>query len=262
MELIWDLIYYNFIGCLLVFARVTGIFTFNPIFGRQNVPMRVRVLMSIVFAVCMLAGMGNTTGFIPTSVVHFVAILIFEALLGLVFGFVVNMILTALLFAGEVTDNQIGLAMAKVMDPGTGIQMPVFANLYYQVFILYFFVTGGHLEYIRLFHLSYEIIPIGFDVTFRTMQMAESIVRFFSVIMELALRLAMPIIAAELIIQACVGVIVKSVPTIQVFVVSIQLKILFGIIVLLAIAQPVSAFIGYLFNVMWRNLESLLYHFN
>lgn len=258
MEELWNLIIDNFIGCLLVFSRVTGIFTFNPIFGRSNVPMRVRVALSMALSVCMLAAMGGTTSYRPSSVVGFVVVIVMEALLGLLFGFFVNLILTVLIYAGELVDNQIGLGMAKAMDPSTGIQMPVFANFYYYLFILYFFITGGHLEYIRMFSISYDIIPIGFQFGISAQSLIYNIVLFMGTVMELALKLAMPIIAAELIVEFCVGVIMKAVPTIQVFVINIQLKILVGLFIMFSVAGPISDFLNRLLGTMWENLGVIL----
>ena len=261
MEQLWDLIIYNFIGCLLVFSRVAAIFTFNPILGRQNVPVRIRVMMALALAVCMLAGMGNTTGFIPQSVLSFAFVIITELLIGLVFGFLVNLILTVLYYAGETTDKQIGLAMANIMDPGTGITLPVFANMYYQMFVLYFFIAGGHLEYIRLFSLSYNIIPIGFAPTPNTIMMLYNIVMFMGTVLILAMKLALPVLASGLIVQACVGVIMKAVPSIQVFVINIQLKILLGFLVIFATVIPISNFLDMLMDIMWENLDMLLHNF-
>lgn len=242
----------------MVFSRVTGIFTFNPIFGRGNVPMRGRVLLSVALSVCMLAAMGGATSYRPTGVISFFFVMLFEAAIGLMFGFFVNLILTVLIFAGELVDNQIGLGMARAMDPSTGIQMPVFANAYYYLFVLYFFITGGHLEYIKLFSVSYEIIPIGFEFGINTVGLIYNITLFLGSVMSLGLRLAMPVVAAELITEFCVGVIMKAVPTIQVFVISIQLKIILGLFVLIAVAAPISDFLNMLLGNMWQNLDAIL----
>jgi flagellar biosynthetic protein FliR len=261
MEHLWNLVIYNFMGFLLVFTRVTGIFAFNPIFGRQNVPMNVRVLMSVAFAVAMLSAVGGTTGYIPPGIPEFVLVLILEALLGFVFGFVTNMFMTALILAGESTDRQIGFMMAKVMDPGTGIQMPVFATIYYYIFVIYFFLTNGHLEYIRLFAISYDIVPMGFQFTLSTFAMVGNIVHYFGTIFVLAMKLALPVISAGLTVEICVGVIMKAVPNIQVFVVNIQLKILFGIFIVFSMARPISNFIDALIGLMFDNMDSFLYRF-
>jgi flagellar biosynthetic protein FliR len=261
MEVLWDLIIYNFVGCLLVFSRVLAIFTFNPIFARQNVPPTARVMMSVAFAVCILAGMGGTTGYIPQSVISFIGVIIVELLIGFVFGFFVNLILTVIYYAGEATDRQIGFAMASVMDPGTGMRMPVIGNMYYIMFVLYFFITGAHLEYIRLFYLSYEVIPIGFTPTPNTVMMFYSIVMFLGTSLTLAMKLFLPVLAAGLITEACIGVIMKSVPTIQIFILNFQLKILLGMFVIFGLAVPISDFIDNLMSIMMESLGQLLYDF-
>jgi len=258
MREIWDLIVYNFIGCLIVFARVTGIFSFNPIFGRANVPMRVRAAMSIVLTVVMLMSFGGVIGYIPQNIPSLVAVILKEAALGLIFGFVINLVLTVLIYAGETIDNQIGLGMAKVMDPGTNINMPVFANLYNNVFILYFFLTGGHLSYIRLFSQSYEMLPIGFEMSLSFVDASYRIAMFLGTVMTLAIKMAMPVIAAELVTELCVGVMMKAVPTIQVFVINIQLKLLLGLFIIMAISGPMSDYLDKLLGIMWENLFGTL----
>jgi len=258
MQEIWDLIVYNFVGGLIVLARVTGIFTFNPILGRSNVPMRIRASMSLVLTVVMLMSFNGVIGYIPANIPALVMVVLKEAALGLIFGFIVNLILTAIIYAGEMIDNQIGLGMARVMDPATNVNMPVFANLYYYMFILYFFLTGGHLSYIRLFAQSYEILPIGFEISLSFVDASYRIAMFLGTVLTLAIKMAMPIIAAELITELCVGVMMKAVPTIQVFVINIQLKLMLGLFLIMAIAAPMSDFLDKLLGIMWENLFGTL----
>ncbi len=251
----WNLILNNFIGFLLVLCRVTGIFTFNPIFSRSNVPNSVKAGMSVVLAVVMLPLVGTVTEVpdIP-NMLAFGMIIIKELLVGFVFGFFTNLMLTVLIYAGEIIDTQTGLGMAKTMDPTTGINMPIFANIYYYIFILYFFLTNGHLSYIKLFSVSYETIPMGYEITSATIGLTEVIVMYFGTVMTLAVKFAMPIIAAELITEICVGLMMKAVPTIQVYVVNIQLKLVVGFIVLVGAARPMSEFIEKLLGYLWENL--------
>ncbi|MCL1904081.1 MAG: flagellar biosynthetic protein FliR [Oscillospiraceae bacterium] len=258
MQEIWDLIIGNFIGCLVVFARVTGIFTFNPIFGRATVPMRVRVAMSLVLSLAMLASMGDVIGYIPENIPNFVMVLLMEAALGFVFGFIVNLILNVIILAGKIIDNQMTMSLSEVMDPTTNVTMPIMASLYYYLFILYFFVTGGHLSYISLFALSYEIVPIGFEFTTEWISMSHDIVMFLGTVMTLAVKMAMPIIAAEMILQICVGVMMKAVPNIQIFAINIQMKIMMGFFLVMALAGPMSDFVQRLMDIMFDNLYATL----
>lgn len=252
MEEIWELILYNFVGCLLVFMRITGIFSFNPIFSRSNVPQRIKVGMSIALTVLTLTTMGGTTGYIPTSLIGFVLVILKELSVGLILGFIVNLILTVIVYAGEIIDTQVGFGMAKAMDPSTGVTMPIFASLYNYVYILYFFIIGGHLSYIKLFSLSYEILPIGFEIT--SVNLAYVIVNYLGTVMTLGVKFAFPVIASQLIVEFCVGVMMRAVPTIQVFVINIQLKIVVGFFVLIACAGPMSDFLEDLLDIMFENL--------
>lgn len=259
MSAIWDLIVNNFVAYLMVTARISGIFTFNPIFSRQNVPMRIKVGATLALSIVAASYMGNdTVQYVFHGVPGFVMTLLKELAIGLVLGFMTNLILTVIVYAGELMDNQIGFGMAKAMDPMTGIQMPVFANLFNYMFILYFFIIGGHLKYIELFVTSYDILPMNYGFDLDSINLAYYIANYFNTVLILAVKFAMPIIAAELITEFVIGVMMKAVPTIQIFVVNIQLKIVVGLMVLLAVARPMSDYLEYLLDIMFTNLNSAL----
>lgn len=258
---VWDTLYTNFTGFILVLCRTTGIFTFNPIFSRNNTPNNIKAFMSIVLAVVMSASMGSTPAPEFTGVIGFAFVIIRELFIGIVFGFFTNLILTVLLYAGEIMDTEVGLGMAKAYDPGTGVTMPVFGNYYYYLFVLYFFITESHLAYIRLFKLSYDMIPIGYGFTDNTLDLVLIVVMYFGTVLELALKFAMPLLAVELIVEVCMGIIMKAVPTIQIFVLNVQLKLIIGFITIIAAAQPMSEFIDKMFGYLWENLNTAVTHF-
>lgn len=258
MEGLWEWIMGNFVAYLMVTARVSGIFTFNPIFSRQNVPTRIKVGSTLVLAVVTMNYMGDSLVYTDSGIFPLVMNLGKELLVGLILGFFVNLILTVIIYAGDVMDTQIGFSMAKAMDPSTGIQMPLFANFFYYIFILYFFIVGGHLKYIELFVKSYDVLPFGYSFTPDTLNLVKFIVDYMGSVLTLAVKFAMPILAAELITEFIIGVMMRAVPTIQIFVLNIQLKIVVGMLVLLAVAKPMSDFLEYLLNIMFRNLDSMI----
>lgn len=258
MSGLWEWIMGNFVALLMVTARVSGIFTFNPIFSRQNVPTRIKVGTTLVMSMVTMGYMGGDMTYTVSGILPFVFNLGKELLVGLILGFFVNLILTVIIYAGEVMDTQIGFGMAKAMDPMTGIQMPLFANLFYYLFILYFFIVGGHLKYIELFIKSYDILPFGYSFTPDTLNLVKFIVDYLGVVLTLAVKFAMPVLAAELITEFIIGVMMRAVPTIQIFVLNIQLKIVVGMAVLLAIAKPMSDFLDYLLGIMFQNLDNMI----
>lgn len=254
MSEIWTIIQTNFIVLIMVFMRVTGIFTFNPIFSRRGVPNTIKVGASLLLAVVMTAA-GGFEYTIPAGLFPFVFDMVKELLVGAVLGFYVNLMLQVFSMAGEVTDMQLGLSMAKSYDPTFG-NAGLTTQYYSYWFMLYFFAVGGHKSYIQLFAISYESIPLGY--TSFNINILHVLVRYFQEVLTLGLKLAMPIVAASLITEFCIGVLMKAVPTIHVFVLNIQIKMLVGFVVLAASCGVVSEFMEKIMGIIFRNLNGIV----
>lgn len=254
MSEIWTIIQTNFIVLIMVTARVTGIFSFNPIFSRRGVPNTIKAGASIMLAVVMTAA-GGFEYTMPAGLLPFVFDLVKELLVGAVLGFFVNLLLQVFSMAGEVTDMQLGLSMAKSYDPTFG-NAGLSTQYYSYWFMLYFFAVGGHKSYIELFAVSYEHIPIGY--TSFNINLLLILVKFFEIVMTLGLKLAMPVIAASLISEFCVGVLMKAVPTIHVFVLNIQIKMLVGFVVLAASCGVVGEFMEKIMGILFDNLNGIV----
>lgn len=254
MAEIWEAIYSNFIIVIMVLARVTGIFSFNPIFSRNGVPNTIRAGLSLMLAVVM-AMSGDFEYTIPQGLLPFVFDIAKEMLVGFVLGFFVNLMLQLFSYAGEVADYQIGLSMAKGYDPTFG-SASIITRFYSYWFMVYFFLVGGHLSYIKLFAISYETIPIGYQSF--NINAAYTIVMFLETVITLGLKLAMPVLAAELVTEFCIGVLMKAVPSIHVFVLNIQIKMLVGFTVL-AVSCPMAAgFMEDIMDLLFANLNALV----
>ena len=242
----------------MVLARVSGIFTFNPIFARNNVPQMVKAGVTFVLSLVMVAA-GGIEYTMPSGLLPFAFDVVKELFVGAVLGFFVNLMLQVFAMAGEVSDMQIGLSMAKSYDPTFG-NSGLTTQFYSYWFMLYFFAVGGHLSYIELFAVSYETIPIGFSNL--NVNIGYILVQYFQTVLTLALKLAMPVVAASLVTEFCVGVMMKAVPSIHVFVINIQIKMLVGLVVLAASCGVVSEFMGEIMNILFTNLNGIVGEIN
>ena len=153
-------------------------------------------------------------------------------------------------------DTQAGLGMAKVFDPESNIQMSVMGSFVSFMMYLYFFVTNAHLTYIKLFVMSFDIVPLG--VGGFNSNLGIIIVEYFSVVLTLVMKIAMPIVVSQMILQFCVGVLMKSVPQIQIMVVNIQMKVGFGFLILYFVAVPMSNFIDKFMDIWLQTLEGVI----
>ena len=120
-------------------------------------------------------------------------------------------------------------------------------------------VVGGHLSYIKLFQVSFETIPIGW--TSFNINISYIIVSYLQTVLTLGLKLALPVIAASLITEFCIGVLMKAVPTIHVFTLNIQIKMLVGFVVLAASCSVTAEFIERMMGILFANLDGLVEQF-
>ena len=252
----YTVLFDNFEANLLVFARVLGIFAFNPVLSRRNVPTMVKVIACLLIAMIVVMvkqpqpiDEGTTTGV-------YLMMILRETFIGVVIGFVTDMFFFSVQMSGDIMDMQSGLGMAKVFDPVTNIQMSIMGSFISFMMYLYFFVTNCHLTYIKLFVYSFDIIPLGVGGFNENLGMI--IVEYFSVILTLVLKIAMPITVAAMITQFCEGILMKSVPQIQIMVVSIQLKVGMGFLILYLVAVPLSDFIEKFMGIWLQTIEGLL----
>ena len=254
MSQVWTAIITNVMVYVMVLARCAGIFSFNPILARRGVSNMVRVGATLVLALVMTTA-GDFQYTMPTGLFPFAFDMVKELLVGAVLGFFVNIMLQVFTMAGEVVDMQLGLSMAKSYDPTFG-NAGISTQVYSMWFMLYFFAVGAHKSYIELFAVSYESIPIGW--TGLNVNMFSILVHYFETVLTLGLKLAMPIVAAELLTEFCIGVLMKAVPTIHVFVLNIQIKMLVGFTILAASCGVVGEFMDKIMGILFENLNGIV----
>ncbi|HAN43789.1 MAG TPA: flagellar biosynthetic protein FliR [Ruminococcaceae bacterium] len=251
----WDEMFNNYTVYMLVFARMLGMVMFNPIFDRKNMPNMLKAGLCLATTLLMAGKMANA-GIEITSFVQFAAMALLELSIGLIIGYIVQLFLNVVVIGGEIIDLQIGMGMAKIMDPSTNIQMPITGSIYNLFFLIYFFMINGHLTLIKIVDSSFGIIPVGFTAFNANVLMY--IIQLFSQIFALGIKFSLPIMAAEIIAEVAMGLLMKTVPQINIFMLNIQLKLGLGFLLLLTLSVPMSKFIDNLINVMFQNIGNAL----
>ena len=251
----WILTFENIAAYILVFTRMVGMIALNPLLSRKNLTSRVR--MGLILGMTLLL-----TPVIDQSAIHIngsfelVISMGRELFAGFLLSYVFGVFFYLLFFAGDLMDVQFGLSMAKVFDPGTNIQVSVSGNIMSVLFIFYVFATDSHLLLIHLFASSYDILPVGIQSI--NPNITGFAITLFTTAMSLIIRLTLPFIAVEFIIEMSMGVLMKLIPQIHVFVLNIQLKLFVALLMLFAFAQPVADFMDNYVSIMFRNLQQAL----
>lgn len=225
---------------MLIFMRMSGFVLFNPIFGRNSLPNLVKAGIIMVFSVFAF-GIGAEIPPMPGSLVEFALQLLLELGIGFVLGFVMQLFFMIIQVGGEVIDAQMGLTMAQVYDASSQVNMTVTASLLNVLLVLDFFAENGHYTLLRIFFSSHQVVPLGQAVFGQAV--ASGVAEVFLSCMVLAVKLALPILAAELLGELGMGILMKAIPQINAFVINIELKVIIGLVLLFLFLSPINEFL-------------------
>ncbi len=239
----------------LIFMRMTGLVLFNPILGRNGLPNLAKAGMIMVFAVFAMS-LTEQSPAMPGTVLEFGLRLLLELGVGFVLSFVMQLCFMIIQVGGEVIDAQMGLTMAQVYDAGSQVNMTVTASLLQVLLVLDFFAENGHYTMLRIFLTSGEVLPFG-QAAFGQ-AVASGVTEVFLSSMVLALKLAFPILAAELLGELGMGILMKAIPQINAFVINIELKVIIGLVLLFLFLSPISEFLLTAEAEMLDNMSRML----
>lgn len=240
---------------LYVLARMSGFILFNPILGRRNIPGFFRSGMALVFAVFVFSATEGTAQ-PPAGVLDLALHMTLEMGLGYLAGMVVSFFFYIPQLAGSVVDTQMGMTMNQIYDAGSQANMSVTGTLLNALMMLLFFAANGHHTLVRIFMTSEQIIPYGQAAL--TAQAASAMLEIFIECTVLGVKLCMPVLAAELIAQIGMGILMKVIPQINVFAINVELKVIIGLGLLFLLIAPFSEYLLKAESAMLDSISRIL----
>lgn len=225
---------------LYIAARMSGFVLFNPIFGRTNIPRTFQSGFILVLSICLYSATTQTVS-VPDTTVELILRILLELALGYLLGLVVQFFYYIPQLAGTVVDTQMGMTMNQIYDATSQTNTTVTGLLLNALMTLLFFAANGHHTLLRILLTSGELVAFG-GVSL-TQTMAASMLELFAECTVLGVKLSLPILVAELMGQVGMGVLMKVIPQINIFVINIDIKIAIGLILLLMLISPFSEFL-------------------
>lgn len=242
---------------LLVLTRMSGLFIVAPIFGRRNLPVYFKVGLAFFMAVLLVNTQKVEVTLSYNNLWQFSGLVIREMLVGIIIGYVSYLIFSAIYVAGQLIDMQIGFGVVNVLDPISNIQVPITANFYYILCMLFFLIGNGHHILIRALFESFNIVPLGTAV-FSNVLMGD-ILGVFGNIFSIGFRIAAPVVATILVTDLALGIMSRAVPQLNVFVVGMPLKIIIGLLVMILTVPSFVSIIENLTSDTGKEMMKFLY---
>ncbi|SRR6056297_222728 len=207
------------------FLRLSAMLLAAPIFSAASFPVRVRVILAVLVT-ALVAPMLPPLPDVDALSAQGLVIAGQQVLIGAAMGFVVQLIFSAAVVAGQTIAMTIGLGFALSVDPQNGVQVPVLSQFYTILATLLFLVFDGHLLLVQALVESFSFMPVGAGAL--RDGFALDVVRLGSSMFLSALLLVMPAMTAVLLINIAFGVITRAAPQLNIFAVGFPVTILAG----------------------------------
>ncbi len=216
---------------ILILLRVSAMVVTIPVISDKAVPARFKAALCILITLIIFPLVLPK---IPPASNYPVLILMYrmagEVMIGLIIGYAARLILAGIQMAGDMVGFQMGLSIANVIDPTTSTQVSIITELQYLVALLIFLAVDAHHVFFSAIVQSYSLLnPLTFHFSGSLMQ---TIFSFSQEMFVIAVKLAAPIMAVMLFTNVGLGVIARTVPQINIFIVGMPLQIAIGLIFL------------------------------
>lgn len=245
----------NIESYILILVRLSSFIFTAPIFGNKQIPRKIKVGFSVYISLIVY---NVITVELPaySDVISFAILVMQEAIVGLIFGFIINACIYIVNYSGRLIDMEMGLSMASMMDPSTRIQTSITGAFYTQMVTLLLLITNMHYYILRAIIDSFEFVPLG-GAVFRPGLygiMQNFLVDFFVI----GFRIVLPVFAAMLIVNVVLGVLARIAPQMNMFVVGMQLKVFAGLIILYVIVSTLPMISDFIAAEMRKYIDIIM----
>ena len=229
----------NFYAFTLVLVRMSGLMTIGPIFGQSIVPANIRILLVLALSFLITPALhihsrvASESLNVPSTILDFAWVGIGEFSLGLVLGLGVLTILSGLQLAGEIIDQQTGIALGEISNPGFEINGSVTGQFLFMLGVTLLLImepVGGHLMMVSVLVETFQTLPVGEAyVSASAVELLRDLVHQSLV---LGVQVAAPLLATMTLVALTMGFLGHTVPQVNVLIVGFPIRAMISLLVI------------------------------
>lgn len=242
----------TFMMVLLVLARIGSFFVTMPLLSMRQIPSLAKG--GIILALSFMVSQWLPAIELEATTLLAIGLLVArESVLGLVLGWVTNMIFLAIQSAGEFVDFYAGLKMSASYDPISGASGSIYSNLYNWLGAILFLAMNGHHYLLKGIVNSCFFLPIGGAEWFQFK--LDGIVSVITQSFLLGIQLALPMCVILFLIDVVLGLINRSVQQINVFILGMPIKLLISFVLMIMLSAGISRSITWALDSVVQMLD-------
>jgi flagellar biosynthetic protein FliR len=227
-----------------------------PVISSRNIPAPAKIGAAALLAFVITPTLPNAPAG-PSGQSPFLLAIGQELLIGVLFGFVVQVVFNGIQMAGQLIGIQMGFNIAGTLDPiGQGSQINYVDQLYSLLAGMVFLTLNGHHQVIQALQNSFSIVPLG---TFALGQaVADDLVALLMQATVISIRIGLPIAAALFLTDVAFLIIGRTAPQMNIFFVGQPVKIGVGLVAFFLALPVMVALMGDVFRGITVDLNGLM----
>lgn len=242
---------------LLVFIRISAFFVTVPVFGHRNLPAVHRIGFAFFLSVICFSTLKHAPAIDIGE--QYMLLVIKEAVVGLSLGLIAFMMMAAIQIAGSFIDFQMGFSIANVIDPQSGTQSPLIGQFVYTLALLFMLSVNAHYLLLDGIYYSFQYIPLDQAFpSFGNDRFGLFIAKSFNAMFIIAFQMSAPVVASLFLVDLALGIVARTVPRLNVFVVGLPLKIAVSFIMLIVCMAVMFVIVRNIFSLTVETMRNLL----
>jgi flagellar biosynthetic protein FliR len=217
------------LGVLLIATRLAVLLLMSPLLILGRIPTRIVFFMTMIFAVAINNCVQQYTSLAIISSMDLVVGMIRELSIGFLMAFGLHCAFAAFEFGGRILDLQMGFGVANLLNPATHEQSPLLGTALLMTGVMTFYLLQGHHWIAKSILQSYQWFPLGGG--FPELH-PEPVIKQFGLMFSLGMLLVSPAIIVLLLLDGAMAIAVRTMPQVNIFMLSIPVKIAIGLLVL------------------------------
>lgn len=217
----------------LVLIRMTSFVVSAAIFSSPSINSPLKILFSLALSMLIYNRVAVPETIVRISEIQneIMLLALFEAVMGLILGFLTRLFFFSISMAGEMISVALGLGQSQLFNPLLGSQGNAIEQFLMLITTLVFFTIDGHHMLIQGLMQSFNIIPLA--------RLSINLNEFKNVVLMaqdlfiVAIKVSAPIVISMLVVQFGVGLLGRAVPQVNVLTTSMAITVFLGMFILI-----------------------------
>lgn len=228
----------NIIVFMAITVRFAGLFASAPLYSTYPIPPQVKIWLTVFLAFILYPLVQANSHFpIPHDTIGLTCIMIKEFAIGYIIGFCANIVFIAADMGANMFSIQMGLSIGQALNPASGTNSPIISQAFTLLITVVFISLNAHQWLLSALYSSFLHVPIGYSFIFDG-QLVQKVIYMTGQMFTIAIGIAMPIFSVLLIKDVLLGFVSKLMPTMNIFMVAMPLKIYVGLLLCVIFVRP------------------------